>query len=309
MFCHNCGRPLRTDARFCGVCGTSTYAPMPAAPGQGMTPAQPPPTPAGYSPFVAQPAPLPQPGYPQPAPYQQPMPYQQAAPPAGYPPYPQPVQHLQPIPGQPGSWPVQPAQGYPQPYYQQPAMPGGQPPVQVQQPVASYRQPQAPAGNVAAGPQRPTAPPPGSVVAPIVPGATYPAFGRRAAAFLIDIFLVLLFLTAAVLPLSGVLTGMNTDTLTIILAVIVSLGSLAFLLWYPIIQPGRTAQTLGKRLLNIKVVDQRGNPPGIDKMAVRFLIGYPLCAIIVGVGFLVPLWDVQRQALDDKLVDTYVINA
>jgi uncharacterized RDD family membrane protein YckC len=307
MYCQNCGRPLRNDARFCGVCGTPNYPP----PGQGMAPAQPPPPAAAYPPPVAQPTPLSQPGYQPPAPYQ-PMPYQQAAPQASYPPYAQSVQHLQPMPGQPGSWPVQqqPAQAYPQPYYPPQPMPGGQPPVQAQQPAAPYRQTPAPVAYAAsAPPQRPVAPPPGSIVAPIVPGATYPAFGRRAAAFLIDISLVLLFITAAVLPLSGVLTGMNTDTLTIILAVIVSLGSLAFLLWYPIIQPGRTGQTLGKRLLNVKVVDQRGNPPGIDKMAVRFLIGYPLCAIIVGVGFLVPLWDVQRQALDDKLVDTYVISA
>lgn len=285
MYCQNCGQPLRSDARFCGVCGTPNYPPT-LAPGQGMPPAQPPP-----------------PGYPQPAPYQQ------TAPPASYPPYPQAVQHLQPT-WQPGSAPAQPqlAQGYPQPYYPQQAMPAGQPPVQAQQPAVPSPQTPAPAAYAVNGPlPRPVAPP-GSMLAPIVPGATYPVFGRRAAAFLIDIFLVLLFIAAAALPLSGVLTGLNTDTLTIILAVIVSLGSLAFLLWYPIIQPGQTGQTMGKRLLNIKVVNRRGNPPGIDRMAVRFLIGYPLCAIIMGVGFLVPLWDVQRQALDDKLVDTYVID-
>lgn len=299
MYCQNCGQPLRNDARFCGVCGTPNYPPTPA-PGQGMAPAQPPPGAAYPGPVAppAQPAPLAPPGHPQAAPYQQPVPYQQAAPPASYAPYPQSVQ--QPM-WQPGSGPAQPqlAQGYPQPYYSQQAMPASQPPVQAQQPAAYA---------VNAPLQRPVAPPPGSVVAPIVPGATYPAFGRRAAAFLIDIFLVLLFIAVAALPLSGVLTGMNTDALTIILAVIVSLGAFAFLLWYPIIQPGQTGQTMGKRLLNVKVVDRRGNPPGIDKMAVRFLIGYPLCAIIMGVGFLVPLWDVQRQALDDKLVDTYVID-
>lgn len=285
MFCQNCGRPLRNDAKFCGVCGTPNHP----LPGQGALPAQQPP-PAAALPSPVQPAPLPPPGYLQPAPYPQPLPYQQAAPPAGYSPYPQSVQQLQPIPGQPGPWPAQPqpAPGYPPPYYPQQAMPGGRPPGQAQLPAV---------------------PPPGSVVAAIVPGATYPTFGRRAVAFLIDITLILLFITAAVLPLSGVLTGMNTDALTIILAVIVSLGSLVFLLWYPIIQPGRTGQTLGKRLLNVKVVDRKGAPPGIDKMAVRFLIGYPLCAIIMGVGFLVPLWDVQRQALDDKLVDTYVVDA
>lgn len=282
MYCQNCGQPLRNDARFCGVCGTPNYPPTPA-PGQGMTPAQPPPA-------AAYPAPV--------------------APPASYPPYPHSVQPLQPT-WQPGSGPAQPqlVQGYSQPYYPQQAMPASQPPVQAQQSAAPFLQSPAPAAHALNGSLARPGAPPGSMLAPIVPGATYPVFGRRAMAFLIDMFLVLLFIAAAALPLSGVLTGMNTDTLTIILAVIVSLGSLAFLLWYPIIQPGRTGQTLGKRLLNIKVVDRRGSPPGIDKMAVRFLIGYPLCAIIMGVGFLVPLWDVQRQALDDKLVDTYVIDA
>ncbi len=289
MYCQNCGRPLRNDARFCGVCGTPVYPP-PLPPSPGAAPAPPMQAmAAGYPPAGVQPPPPMQPGYQAPASYQQPPPYYPPAPQSVYPPHSQAAQHLQPIPGQPAYGPVpqQPLPGYPQPYYYPPAMPGGQQPAQGQ----------------------PMAAPPGSLVAPIVPGATYPAFGRRAVAFLIDIFLVLLFIAAAALPLSGVLTGQNTDALTIALAVIVTLAALAFLLWYPIIQPGRTGQTLGKRLLNIKVVDRRGNPPGIDRMAVRFLIGYPLCAIIMGVGFLVPLWDVQRQALDDKLVDTYVINA
>lgn len=298
MFCQNCGQSLRNDARFCGVCGTPVYPP-PSSPSPEATPV---PSPqamaAGYPPAGVQPTPPMQPGYQIPVPYQQPPPYYPPAPQSVYPPYPQAVQHLQPIPGQPAYGPAQPQPipGYPQPYYP-PAMPGGQQSAQGQ-PMA------APPLQSA----RPSAAPPGSLVTPIVPGATYPAFGRRAVAFLIDIFLVLLFIAVAALPLSGVLTGLNTDALTIALAVIVTLAALAFLLWYPIIQPGRTGQTLGMRLLNIKVVDRRGNPPGIDKMAVRFLIGYPLCAIIMGVGFLVPLWDVQRQALDDKLVDTYVIN-
>ena len=295
MYCQRCGSQLRNDAHFCGVCGATTNPPPPSQPPQ-PGPASGYPTPTPYS---VQPV---QPGYPQPAPYGQPpalaeYPVQPA--------YPQPVQYLQPLPTPSQPPPYAPA--YPPTYYQpQPANPGSN---QYPQPVAPAPAQQPVANSKSPGPWQQSAVgvPPGSVVAPIILGATYPPYGRRAAAFLIDISLILLFIGAAVVPMTGVLSGVNTDTLTVVLASIVSLASLVFLIWYPIVQPGRTSQTLGMRLLEIKVVDQKGKPPGIGKMAVRFLIGYPLCAIIMGVGFLVPLWDVQKQALDDKLVNTYVI--
>lgn len=285
MFCSSCGTSLRLYARFCAVCGLPTDSP--AVPALPITPS----VANRNSPIaITHPASYVSPQRQQPAMYAAPQGYAQA--PVNY------------------GWfgPTMPAQSsfaYPD-YFQQstPAVypplvsnrlyPSVRPgPVQAQQaisslPVVNYQAPASGKNQVQ---------------------LTYPSFGPRAAAFLVDMILILLFVTLALVSLSGILSAANEEAVTVVLALLVTFVALIFLLWYPVVQPASTGQTLGKRLFNIKVVDRSGNPPGVAKMAARFFIGYPLSALIMGVGFLVPLWDIQRQALDDKLVDTYVINA
>ncbi len=196
MYCQRCGNQVRNDARFCAVCGAQVDASVPGSgKGNAPSPSQQPIPASGYpaqQPYQAQPRPL---GYPQPAPYGQPS-AQQA--------YPQPVQHLQPLPAPPQQAPY--GAGYPQAYYQQSVTPPGYPGAQAAQPANAtpnqYPQPvppgQSPQNAPGSWQRSSTGFPAGSLVAPIIAGATYPAFGRRAVAFLIDISLVFLFIAAAI---------------------------------------------------------------------------------------------------------------
>ena len=144
---------------------------------------------------------------------------------------------------------------------------------------------------------------------------TFPSYGRRGVAFLFDILVVslvvVLFAVATLAPIINILRDVETiKPFPVVLAILVGIISIAFLVWYPIILPRRTGQTLGKRLMNLKIVDWKTRAvPGMGKLAARFYLGYPLSAIILGIGFLLPLWDAQKQALHDKVMKTDVIDA
>jgi uncharacterized RDD family membrane protein YckC len=69
---------------------------------------------------------------------------------------------------------------------------------------------------------------------------------------------------------------------------------------------GVTGQTPGKAMMGIKLVDANGeligSGAGIGRKFVRF-IDWMVC----GLGNLLPLVDVKRQTIADKLMSTYVV--
>jgi uncharacterized RDD family membrane protein YckC len=75
---------------------------------------------------------------------------------------------------------------------------------------------------------------------------------------------------------------------------------------------GVTGQTLGKRAMRIKVVRRVDGAPigaafGLLRAVVHALLGQ-LCAIPGIVDNLWPLWDVQKQALHDKVAGSIVVS-
>lgn len=71
---------------------------------------------------------------------------------------------------------------------------------------------------------------------------------------------------------------------------------------------GRDGATLGKRMMKIKVLDAQGQPLGFGKAFVRELVKAVLgnaCFILL----LWPLWDNEKQGLQDKLFGTHVYEA
>jgi len=86
--------------------------------------------------------------------------------------------------------------------------------------------------------------------------------------------------------------------------------SLSFLLglgYYVYLEGSPAGQTVGKKVLNIRVVDfQTGGPLGFGKAAIRY-VGRILSAIPCGLGYFWMLWDKERQTWHDKLAGTAVV--
>jgi len=85
------------------------------------------------------------------------------------------------------------------------------------------------------------------------------------------------------------------------------LGAIA--LWlYNCYLLGRDGATFGKKIMKIKVLDQQSQPLGFGKALLRELIKHVLgsaCFILL----LWPLWDDQKQGLQDKIFNTHVYDS
>ena len=144
-------------------------------------------------------------------------------------------------------------------------------------------------------------------------------FGRRYIAFLLDILFLEFLGIFATTPLvnqtdqnlAGVLIHWFTmgemspeGTLLVILYFLV-----VGLLW-AIYFVGFTAacgQTPGKRILGLHVVNENGESLDWDAASIRFLIGYPVSLLPLGLGFYWALVDKNNQAWHDKIAGTLVI--
>jgi uncharacterized RDD family membrane protein YckC len=70
-------------------------------------------------------------------------------------------------------------------------------------------------------------------------------------------------------------------------------------------QSSATQATLGKMAVGIKVGDENGNRISMLNALGRYLASF-LSAIIMGIGYLMVLWDDKKQSLHDRLAGTYV---
>lgn len=71
-----------------------------------------------------------------------------------------------------------------------------------------------------------------------------------------------------------------------------------------------TGQTVGKKLMGIRVVDIQGTRPSMGKFFLREIIGKMLVnQLTLDIGYLWVLWDSKRQGLHDKIASTYVVKA
>ncbi len=86
------------------------------------------------------------------------------------------------------------------------------------------------------------------------------------------------------------------------------IGVIIGLLYYAILWSS-SGQSLGKRVVGVKVVTNDGTPPGFFRALLRVLIGYPISGIIIYLGFLWIIWDANKQGWHDKIFGTYVIKA
>ena len=65
-------------------------------------------------------------------------------------------------------------------------------------------------------------------------------------------------------------------------------------------------QTLGQVAFDIQVVGTDGRPSDLRIAVLRYL-GYWLCALTLGIGFLFIAFNDRKQGLHDWIADTYVV--
>jgi uncharacterized RDD family membrane protein YckC len=185
-------------------------------------------------------------------------------------------------------------------YGQQPPQPpyGGQPPYGTPAPQAGYGQPAAPA--------------PGGYV-PDQPGyymgrllANWP---QRVGAYLIDYLIAAIPAFLAVLLFSGTDPGETPSAGAGVVAFLLYLVSLGIWIYNRAIQMGRTGQSWGKQVLNLRLVRMAdGQPMGAGMCFLRDLL-HILDALVCYIGYLWPIWDARRQCLfSDKIMNTVVLS-
>lgn len=145
------------------------------------------------------------------------------------------------------------------------------------------------------------------------------SFSRRLTAALIDAAIVLLVASVviggAALALGVSLPNLKELGPDLLLAGILdrnpmAVGAAGLLVGiaalYHIYLGGITGQTLGKRLLRLRVIGGRGTAPGPLGGILRFVTLLP-SVLPAGLGWLWCLFDRERRALHDHLSGTYVI--
>jgi uncharacterized RDD family membrane protein YckC len=100
--------------------------------------------------------------------------------------------------------------------------------------------------------------------------------------------------------------GTVSDALGVFFLVLGYIASIGFQIWNYVRQ-GNTGQTIGKGVLNIRLVRLDGvEPPGVGLSIGRWFL-HIVDALPCYLGFLWPLWDDKRQTFSDKILNTVVV--
>jgi uncharacterized RDD family membrane protein YckC len=140
------------------------------------------------------------------------------------------------------------------------------------------------------------------------PTVKFSSFWRRVAAALIDLIfqgIILSLMGIAVynawIGTFGAGYGPNQDASLMVLAVSLLLS------WaYAFAFETDNGAEPGKRLLGLRVARLDGSRPGPLRITARWLL-HILSLVILGIGFLMPLWTKNKQTLHDLLTDTVVV--
>jgi uncharacterized RDD family membrane protein YckC len=122
----------------------------------------------------------------------------------------------------------------------------------------------------------------------------YAGFWLRVAAMLLDLFIVWIGASVAVIVL-GILTGPFS---VLVLAVP--------WLYFATQESSDKQATIGKKAVGIKVTDLAGDQITFGRATGRFF-GKFLSALIVYIGFMMAGWTEKKQTLHDMLADTLVV--
>jgi len=146
------------------------------------------------------------------------------------------------------------------------------------------------------------------LVASVWPAAKYASFWLRLVAFSIDSFvLFIVYMALSVLRVVAELAQLaGGGTLPVFVASALILLTPSLYYW---LMTGLRGQTLGKMVVGIRVVNNRGTKPGLARAALRESIGKTISTVVLFLGFFWVIWDDRAQGWHDKLASTYVVNS
>lgn len=120
-----------------------------------------------------------------------------------------------------------------------------------------------------------------------------------------DALLIDLVLLAAV---TGTFLGIGSSSLSSWVKVSVDPRALLLLIaYFSFFEGSASGQTVGKKLLNIRVVDlDSGQPIGFVRAAVRNIVAY-FVSVIFLLGYLWMIWDEEKQTWHDKVASSVIV--
>ena len=172
---------------------------------------------------------------------------------------------------------------------------GGQPPPYGTPAQPGYGQPAPAAGGYVADP-------PGYYMGRVL--ANWP---QRVGAYLIDDLIAGIPAFLALILFSGSDPGETANAGAVLVSSLLYLVSLGIWIYNRAILQGRTGQSWGKQVLNLRLVRMAdGQPMGGGMSFVRDL-AHILDALPCYIGYLWPIWDARRQTFADKIMSTVVL--
>lgn len=144
--------------------------------------------------------------------------------------------------------------------------------------------------------------------------------GRRVAAFIVDLLIVLAPIVALTI-VYGILSPESVEAETItnydieysedysgLIVFISTLSLLGPWFYFAGFESSRRRATPGKMLMRLAVSNEDGEPVGFGRATARYFSKY-ISASIMFVGFLMAFWSDRRQALHDVFARTLVLKA
>lgn len=131
----------------------------------------------------------------------------------------------------------------------------------------------------------------------------FAGFTKRLVAGLFDIFVVLIFTYFILVAINAYVIPITLDNLYYGIFIYIPL----YLLYHSICERTPWRGSLGKLILNIEVTDEYENPITFPRALLRNITKI-FNIITVGVGFLLSAVPPQKQALNDKISHTLVVN-
>ena len=141
----------------------------------------------------------------------------------------------------------------------------------------------------------------------------YADLGQRFGAFMLDQIIMMV----AILPiayvslvlLSSTDGSINQESIMRSWSITLAASVLIQSVYYAYFLTRREGQTIGKKMMNVRVIKRDGSALSIWDAILRSIIGYTLVILAFGIGFAWAAFDKQGQGWHDMIADTIVVEA